>query len=101
MYCKCGKTVHPVRLDLGYKTCVDCSTTQTYSYVPIIEHKTGNTIQIRLLLDNINMKKLKYVNYNQFGEPTHVLVDGVMHERVPYVKEWKKYITINKINYVE
>ena len=47
------------------------------------------------------MKKLKYVNYNQFGEPTHVLVDGVMYERVPYVKEWKKYITINKINYVE
>ena len=47
------------------------------------------------------MKKLKYVNYNQFGEPTHVLVDGVMHERVPYVKEWKKYITINGISYVE
>ena len=23
-----------------------CSTTQTYSYVPIIAHKTGNTIQI-------------------------------------------------------
>jgi len=33
MYCKCGEIVHPVRLDLGYKTCVDCSTTQTYSYV--------------------------------------------------------------------
>ena len=46
MYCRCGKTVHPVRIDLGYKTCVECSTTQTYSYVPIIEHKTGNTIQI-------------------------------------------------------
>jgi len=35
-----------VRLELGYKTCVDHSTTKTYSYVPIIEHKTGNTIQI-------------------------------------------------------
>ena len=46
MYCRCGNTVHPVRIDLGYKTCVECSTTQTYSYVPIIEHKTGNTIQI-------------------------------------------------------
>jgi hypothetical protein len=46
MYCRCGKKVHPVRLELGYKTCVDHSTTQTYSYVPIIEHKTGNTIQI-------------------------------------------------------
>jgi len=38
--------MHPVRLNLGYKTCVQCSTTKTYSYVPIIEHKTGNTIQI-------------------------------------------------------
>lgn len=46
MYCRCGKKVHPVRLELGYKTCVDHSTTKTYSYVPIIEHKTGNTIQI-------------------------------------------------------
>lgn len=46
MYCKCGNEVHPVRLELGYKTCVEHSTTQTYSYVPIIEHKTGNTIQI-------------------------------------------------------
>ena len=46
MYCKCGTEVHPVRLKLGYKTCMPCSTTKTYSYVPIIEHKTGNTIQI-------------------------------------------------------
>ena len=48
MYCKCkpGVKIPQLRLDLGYKTCVDCSTTQTYSYVPIIEHKTGNTIQI-------------------------------------------------------
>jgi len=46
MYCRCGSTVHQVRINLGYKTCMPCSTTQTYSYVPIIEHKTGNTIQI-------------------------------------------------------
>ena len=48
MYCKCkpGVKVPQARLDMGYKTCVECSTTQTYSYVPIIEHKTGNTIQI-------------------------------------------------------
>ena len=38
--------MHPVRLGLGYKNCVSCSTTQTYSYIPIIEHKTGNSIQI-------------------------------------------------------
>ena len=48
MYCKCkpGVKIPQARLDMGYKTCVDCSTTQTYSYIPIIEHKTGNTIQI-------------------------------------------------------
>jgi hypothetical protein len=46
MYCKCGKEIHVVRLNSGYRSCVDCSTTKTYSYVPIIEHKTGNTIQI-------------------------------------------------------
>jgi hypothetical protein len=46
MYCRCGNELHPVRLGLGYKSCVDCSTTKTYSYIPIIEHKTGNTIQI-------------------------------------------------------
>jgi hypothetical protein len=38
--------LHQVRVDLGYRSCVSCSTTKTYSYIPIIEHKTGNTIQI-------------------------------------------------------
>ena len=28
MYCKCGNEVHSVRLELGYKTCVEHSTTQ-------------------------------------------------------------------------
>lgn len=46
MYCRCGSPMHPVRLELGYKNCVNCSTTKTYSYIPIIEHKTGNSIQI-------------------------------------------------------
>ena len=46
MYCKCGNKIHVVRITAGYRSCVDCSTTKTYSYIPIIEHKTGNTIQI-------------------------------------------------------
>ena len=45
-YCKCGVTIPQARLNYGYRTCVRCSTVKTYSYVPIIEHKTGNTIQI-------------------------------------------------------
>lgn len=46
MYCRCGSQMHPVRIELGYTKCVKCSTMKTYSYIPIIEHKTGNTIQI-------------------------------------------------------
>jgi hypothetical protein len=44
--CKCGNSIPQGRLDLGYKKCLNCSDTAKYSYVPIIEHKTGNTIQI-------------------------------------------------------
>ena len=44
--CKCNKTIPEARVKLGYKTCVQCSSVEMYSYVPIIEHKTGNTIQI-------------------------------------------------------
>jgi len=46
MKCKCTNKIPDGRLRLGYKTCVNCSTTELYSYIPIIEHKTGNTIQI-------------------------------------------------------
>lgn len=48
MYCKCkpNTKIPAGRLALGYSTCVECSTAKKYSYVPIIEHKTGNTIQI-------------------------------------------------------
>ena len=45
-YCKCGSTLHPVRLSLGYTRCIECSTINKVSYIRIIEHKTGNTIQI-------------------------------------------------------
>ena len=46
MYCKCGNTVHPVRLELGYKTCVGCSTTQKVSYIPIIANKQVLEVQV-------------------------------------------------------
>ncbi len=44
--CKCGNAIHPVRIKLNYKTCVQCSTTEAYGCAPIINHKTGNSIQI-------------------------------------------------------
>ena len=52
-------------------------------------------------MDNNNMKTIKYTNYNVHNVPQSVIVDGVMHDRVPYAKEWSKYITINGISYVE
>jgi len=45
-YCKCGNEVHPVRIKMGYKSCVQCSDTQLYSYVPIIANKQVLEVQI-------------------------------------------------------
>jgi len=44
--CKCNNTIPAGRVNLGYSKCTTCSETEQYSYVPIINHKTGNTIQI-------------------------------------------------------
>jgi len=33
-------------LRLGYRTCVNCSTTQLYSYIPIIANKQVLEVQI-------------------------------------------------------
>ena len=46
MKCKCGATVHPVRVKFGYSNCINCSTTERYGCAPITNHKTGNEIQI-------------------------------------------------------
>ena len=46
---QCIKCLGPMpegRLDIGYKVCVNCSTTQAYSCIAITNHKTGNNIQI-------------------------------------------------------
>lgn len=46
MKCRCNSEIHPVRIELGLKTCIKCSTAKQYSCVPIINGKTGNTIQV-------------------------------------------------------
>lgn len=46
MKCTCGTSIHPKRAELGYKTCVDCSTERKWGVVPITYHKTGNTVEI-------------------------------------------------------
>ena len=47
MKCKaCQIEIHPKRFELGYRTCVECSSEPKWSSVPVINHKTGNEIQI-------------------------------------------------------
>ena len=46
------------RVNLGYNTCVNCSTTEKYGCAPLINHKTGNSIQIMSQSDAIHIAKL-------------------------------------------
>ena len=58
MICKCENIIPQVRVDLGYTSCVDCSTTEAYGCAPIINHKTGNSIQIMSSSDAARIAKL-------------------------------------------
>jgi hypothetical protein len=46
MRCKCNNIIPQGRVDLGYNTCINCSTTQQYSYVPIIANKQMLEVQV-------------------------------------------------------
>lgn len=47
MNCKtCLEAMNPKRWELGYRTCISCSDEPKWSSVPVINHKTGNEIQI-------------------------------------------------------
>ena len=58
MKCKCKNIIPKGRLRLGFKVCVDCSTVSRYGCAPIINHKTGNTIQIMSSEDAERIYKL-------------------------------------------
>jgi hypothetical protein len=58
MKCKCDNIIPQARLDLGYKVCIKCSDVEPYGCAPIINHKTGNTIQIMSLSDAQKVAKL-------------------------------------------
>ena len=45
-FCRCGSVLHPVRIELGYNKCVQCSDIQQVSYVPIIANKQVLEVQI-------------------------------------------------------
>jgi hypothetical protein len=56
--CKCGEELHPVRIKYGYNTCVPCSTVERYGCAPVINHKTGNSIQVLSRADAERIAKL-------------------------------------------
>ncbi len=56
--CKCGNEVHPVRIKYGYSNCVSCSKVERYGCTPVINHKTGNNIQILSRADAERIAKL-------------------------------------------
>ena len=55
---KCDNIIPQGRVDLGYKVCVNCSTTEAYGCAPLINHKTGNSIQIMSSSDAARISKL-------------------------------------------
>ena len=58
MKCKCNNIIPQGRLDLGYTTCVDCSTVERYGCAPLTNHKTGNSIQIMSMSDSVKISRL-------------------------------------------
>ena len=55
---KCNTEIPQGRLDLGYKVCVNCSSTEKYGCAPLINHKTGNSIQIMSQSDAAKIAKM-------------------------------------------
>ena len=58
MNCKCNKQIPEGRLRLGFRVCVNCSTVEMYGCAPLINHKTGNSIQIMSSSDARKIAKL-------------------------------------------
>ena len=58
MKCKCKNNIPEGRLRLGFRVCVKCSTIERYGCAPVINHKTGNTIQIMSQEDAKRIAKL-------------------------------------------
>lgn len=58
MQCKCGDSIPQGRVDLGYRVCVNCSTVERYGCAPLINHKTGNSIQIMTQAESAQIAKM-------------------------------------------
>jgi len=44
IFCECE--IHPKRVELGYETCIKCSTEKKCGYIHLFEGKSANTIQV-------------------------------------------------------
>ena len=55
---KCTHHIPQARLDLGYTTCVNCSTEEKLGCIDTINHKTGNSIQVMSRKDADQASKL-------------------------------------------
>ena len=58
MKCKCKNTIPTGRGRLGFRVCVKCSSVEAYGCGPVINHKTGNSIQIMSASDAKRIAKL-------------------------------------------
>ena len=58
MICKCNKLIPKIRYKLGYRVCIGCSTVEQYGCAPLINHKTGNSIQIMSKSDAAKIYKM-------------------------------------------
>ena len=58
MKCKCNKQIPNGRVRLGFKVCISCSSVEAYGCAPVINHKTGNSIQIMSASDAKRIAKL-------------------------------------------
>ena len=58
MICKCNKLIPKLRVKLGYRVCINCSTIEQYGCAPLINHKTGNSIQIMSKSDAAKIAKM-------------------------------------------
>ena len=58
MICKCNNKIPKIRIDLGYRVCISCSTVEQYGCAAVTYHKTGNTIQIMSKSDASKIYKM-------------------------------------------
>ena len=58
MNCKCGKLIPYGLAQIGYNTCVNCATVEQYGCAPLVNHKTGNSIQIMSQSDAAKIARL-------------------------------------------